>query len=297
MRIPNLTPSEGLLGVGDPSATRTVYITVAVLVVLGVAMVVLAIWLLRRTRPELQLFAPLEEMDTRSWRRQDPAGQRRALDASRPAGARPVRREAAEPNVDEEFDASRPVVDFDDLVESGPLMRSGGSTDVDPTSAGGRPSDVDDAALNDAELDDAERDGAAVEAADADGTGDDESGRDGTPTQESDTVVVADDSTTEDLDTLDVRGSDDSTDDESRDDDSAPDAVDLGAIDSDDPGPDGSDVDPDSTDHDAERIDGDDASDEGDEMVGDMIDEVDDDDTADLDVGDEWFERPPEPTS
>jgi len=103
--------------VGDPSATRTVYITIGLLVALGVALAVLAVWLWRRTRPEPQLFAPLEEMETRSWRKQDPAGQRRALDASRPPGALPVRREAAEPAVDTDFGSERPVVGFDDLAD------------------------------------------------------------------------------------------------------------------------------------------------------------------------------------
>lgn len=103
--------------VGDPSATRTVYITVVLLVVLAAALAVLAVWLFKRTRPEPQLLAPLEEMDSRAWRRQDPAGQRRALDASRPPGARPVHREAAEPDVDTEFAAERPVQSFDDLSD------------------------------------------------------------------------------------------------------------------------------------------------------------------------------------
>ena len=87
------------------------------LIALGIGLGALALWLVRRTRPEPQLLAPLEEMETRAWRKQDPAGQRRALDASRPAGARPVRREAAEPAVDTDFAAARPVVGFDDLVD------------------------------------------------------------------------------------------------------------------------------------------------------------------------------------
>jgi len=103
--------------VGDPSATRTVYVTVVLLVVLAVAFAALAVWLVRRTRPEPQLLAPLERMETRAWRRQDPAAQRRALDASRPAGARPVHREAAEPAVDTEFAEARPVRGFDDLAD------------------------------------------------------------------------------------------------------------------------------------------------------------------------------------
>ncbi len=115
MRVPPLLASAS---VGDPSATRTVYISVIVLLVLGVALAALAVWLWRRTRPEPQLLAPLEEMDTRAWRKQDPAGQRRALDASRPPGARPVRREVAEPDMDTEFAEPRPVVSFDDLADA-----------------------------------------------------------------------------------------------------------------------------------------------------------------------------------
>lgn len=120
--------------VGDPAATRTVYITVGLLVLLGVALAALAVWLWRRTRPEPQLLAPLEEMQTRRWRKQDPAGQRRALDASRPAGARPVRREAAEPAVDTDFGTTRPVVGFDDLVDDPPEAEAGADELDEPES-------------------------------------------------------------------------------------------------------------------------------------------------------------------
>lgn len=112
-----LTFFPATASVGDPSATRTVYVTVILLVALAVALAVLAVWLFRRTRPEPQLLAPLEEMDSRAWRRQDPAGQRRALDASRPPGARPVHREAAEPAVDTDFATPRPIQSFDDLSD------------------------------------------------------------------------------------------------------------------------------------------------------------------------------------
>lgn len=103
--------------IGDPDATRTVYITIAVFVLLGSALVALVVWLIRRTRPEAQLLAPLETMATRGWRGQDPAAQRRTLDESRPAGARPMRREAAEPSVVSDFGDRRPVRSFDDLAE------------------------------------------------------------------------------------------------------------------------------------------------------------------------------------
>jgi hypothetical protein len=115
--------------IGDPSATRTVYVTVVLLVVLAVALAALAIWLARRTRPERQLLAPLEEMNTRAWRKQDPAAQRRALDAARPAGAQPVRPEAAEPTVDSEFAAERPVVGFDDLADDADDTDGGDAAD------------------------------------------------------------------------------------------------------------------------------------------------------------------------
>ncbi len=76
--------------IGDPSATRTVYSTTVILVLLGLALGALAVWLFRRTRPEPELFAPLETMDTRAWRKMDADERRRELDAVRPAGALPV---------------------------------------------------------------------------------------------------------------------------------------------------------------------------------------------------------------
>ncbi|MEP4648735.1 MAG: hypothetical protein ABJ314_01015, partial [Ilumatobacter sp.] len=103
--------------VGDPSATRTVYLTVVVLAALGVLLAGLAVWVLRRTKPEPELLSPLETMDTRSWRKLDPAAQRRLLDEARPPGASPLRREASEPAVDTSFATVAPVASFDDLSE------------------------------------------------------------------------------------------------------------------------------------------------------------------------------------
>lgn len=103
--------------VGDPAATRTVYTTVIILVVLGFVLAAVAVWVLRRTRPEPELLAPLETMDTRGWRKLDPAARRRALDESRPPGALPLRREASEPAVDESFSTVAPVASFDDLSD------------------------------------------------------------------------------------------------------------------------------------------------------------------------------------
>ncbi|MGB3735866.1 MAG: hypothetical protein WA964_12970 [Ilumatobacter sp.] len=107
----------GAVRVGDPEATRTVYTTIVVLVVLGVVLAALAFWVLRRTRPEPELLAPLETMQTRGWRRLDPAAQRRSLDEARPTGAAPLRREASAPAVDSSFATVAPVASFDDLSD------------------------------------------------------------------------------------------------------------------------------------------------------------------------------------
>jgi len=85
-----LKSATALPAVGDPAATRTVYAATVVLLLLAIALAVLAVWLFRRTRPEPALFAPLEEMDTRSFRRADPDARRELLDSARPPGARPV---------------------------------------------------------------------------------------------------------------------------------------------------------------------------------------------------------------
>lgn len=85
-----LMSAIALPAVGDPSATRTVYATIIVLLLLAIALTVLAVWLFRHTRPDPELLAPLEEMDTRSFRRADPDARSELLDSARPARAKPV---------------------------------------------------------------------------------------------------------------------------------------------------------------------------------------------------------------
>ncbi len=111
---------------GDPGATRVVYAIVAALALIGVALVFLAVWVIKQTRPEPELLAPLERMSDRAWRKQDPAQKRRALDEVRPPGAEPVTREPDPPERDDEFDQRVPAIArFDDLVDR---------PDVDPAS-------------------------------------------------------------------------------------------------------------------------------------------------------------------
>lgn len=103
--------------IGDPEGTRTVTSVVALLIALGLALVMIAVWLFRRTRPDPELLAPLEAMGERKWRRHDPMWQRRRLDALRPPGARPLEPSAAPPVVDEAFDRGPAAAGFDDLQD------------------------------------------------------------------------------------------------------------------------------------------------------------------------------------
>jgi hypothetical protein len=66
--------------VGDPDGSRAVTAIVALLAVIGIGLVMVAIWLFRTTRPDPEVLAPLEIMGDRSWRRADPVWQRRKLD-------------------------------------------------------------------------------------------------------------------------------------------------------------------------------------------------------------------------
>ena len=96
--------------------TNTIYAVVVALGAIGLALAVLAVWLIRQTQPERELLAPLERMYDRSWRKQEPAQMRRDLDEVRPAHARPVARGRDVPEVDDEFAQSQPrVATFDDL--------------------------------------------------------------------------------------------------------------------------------------------------------------------------------------
>lgn len=104
-----------VVAAGAPG-TNTIYAVVVALGAIGLALAVLAVWLIRQTQPERELLAPLERMYDRSWRKQEPAQMRRDLDEVRPANARPVARGRDVPEVDDEFAQSQPrVATFDDL--------------------------------------------------------------------------------------------------------------------------------------------------------------------------------------
>lgn len=140
----HLTSRAGTLAsVGDSEGTRAVGSIVALLVALGLAMVMIAVWLYRSTRPDPELLAPLEAMGERRWRRGDPVWQRRRLDHLRPAGANPLEPSVAPPAVDEAFDQGPVASGFDDLhgdaVEPEPLQDVAGDQDPLAPPLGGGP--------------------------------------------------------------------------------------------------------------------------------------------------------------
>jgi hypothetical protein len=80
--VPDAPPAP-LLG----STGTTTFIIAALLVALGVAMIVTAVWLVRATRTDVRALGPLEVMGDRRWYRADPERRTRSLDAARPPGA------------------------------------------------------------------------------------------------------------------------------------------------------------------------------------------------------------------
>jgi hypothetical protein len=128
---------------------RQLWSIVALLAVLGIALVMLAVAVFRVTRPDRELLAPLEVMGRRKWRNADPVWQRRELDAVRPEGAVPLSPTRLRPVPLEGFEAGPTAPGFDDLhgddepgtdelfdvgVDSGLAGLSGGAAfDPDPT--------------------------------------------------------------------------------------------------------------------------------------------------------------------
>lgn len=88
---------------------------IALITVLGLTLVMVAVWLFRTTRPDPELLAPLEAMSARKWRRGDPVWQRRRLDELRPEGSQPLAPSVAPPDIDEAFDLGPAGTGFDDL--------------------------------------------------------------------------------------------------------------------------------------------------------------------------------------
>ncbi|NQY55269.1 MAG: hypothetical protein HRT86_02105, partial [Ilumatobacteraceae bacterium] len=121
----------GLATAGDPSSTRLVYALVIALAVIGVALVILGVYLVRSTKVDPEMLAPLERMGERAWRKQDPASQQRLLDEVRPDGATPLWRAEPEPERDEEFDEPPDAEGFEDLRDDAVAAERAESEDAD----------------------------------------------------------------------------------------------------------------------------------------------------------------------
>ena len=101
------------------------------LVAVGVVLVLLGIWIVRQTRADLEVLAPLERMGDGDWKKRDRSTQRRMLDEVRPDGAQPLMPSTQPPSLDDEFEQDEhPVTSFSDL---GPGVAS---EDRDPAPAG-----------------------------------------------------------------------------------------------------------------------------------------------------------------
>jgi hypothetical protein len=118
------------------------------LVVIGLLLIVLGIWIIRQTRVDLDVLAPLERMGDSEWKKRDRSMQRRMLDEVRPDGAQPLIPAKQPPSIDDEFElAEHPVTSFNDL---GPGVALEGR---DPTPVG---TDAEPVAESDDEFDMAE---------------------------------------------------------------------------------------------------------------------------------------------
>ena len=126
-------PSSGvaLVAAGDPESTRLVYAMVIGLIVIGLLLIALGVWIIRQTRVDLDVLAPLERMGDGEWKKRDRSTQRRMLDEVRPEGARPLTPATQPPSLDDEFELDEhPVTSFSDL---GPGVLS---EERDPTPVG-----------------------------------------------------------------------------------------------------------------------------------------------------------------
>lgn len=132
-----------LVAAGSDDA-RALWSIVALLGVIGVALVMLAVAVVKATRPDRELLAPLEVMGRRKWRRSDPVWQRRELDAVRPPDAVPLSPAPAVPVRLEGFDEGPQAGGFADLADDDGGVAAdlvelpgGGVIDTDPTPPSG----------------------------------------------------------------------------------------------------------------------------------------------------------------
>ena len=99
------------------STGSTTIVLAALLVVVGVAMICTAVWLVRATRTDSRSLGPLEVMGDRSWRRRDAEARSHSLEAARPEGAPPPAPMLARDPDDPPPMTSLPAVEAEEPVE------------------------------------------------------------------------------------------------------------------------------------------------------------------------------------
>jgi hypothetical protein len=130
---------SSVFAVGDPGSTRLVLGAVALLVVVGLALIATSLWLWRETRIDDPVLLPLERMGERDFQRADPVFQRRMLDDARPPGAIPLHDSAPLPEPDPDFERGPDPAGLDGILDGVESERNAGGDDasVAPVDADG----------------------------------------------------------------------------------------------------------------------------------------------------------------
>ncbi len=113
--VAGTSPVIGLAG----STGSTTIVLVVLLLALGVAMVVTAVWLVRSTRTDTKVLAPLEVMGDRGWSKADGDDRTARLTAVRPEGAPPP----------------APMIPYEDDADVEPVVEPVVEAVVEPTPA------------------------------------------------------------------------------------------------------------------------------------------------------------------
>ncbi len=217
MRHPNLALDVHVdvptaLGAGDPGSTRLVYVIIAGLVVIGIGLIVLGVWLVRTTRHDPEVLAPLERMGDRDWQRSDPASQQRLLDQVRPEGAEPLSTFAPQPALDADFDRARQQPgSLDDLGPGVPGEGTHTPTGLPAPWSTAAASDADDVVAGEtvsAETDPAESAGVEADVVASEGVGTSSAATDGAETDAAGTDAAESGAGQTDLAESDVADSD-----------------------------------------------------------------------------------------
>lgn len=97
-----------MMAASDVAGNTQMYAIIAALVAIGVVLIAVGFWARRATRPDHQVLAPLEVMNTRAWRTSSDSERERLLDDVRPEAPAPddSNRSDAEPDAPADADVA-----------------------------------------------------------------------------------------------------------------------------------------------------------------------------------------------